>query len=234
MNIRSKLISDALTQRFRELCDERGQGLGFLRFGGGVNPFAQRVRQKLLNISPAQLSEPMGGMRRHDYWAQSRQSHLMEFSPALFGIALGDEMSPVSEDHPPVEPFIELLTAAVSIPKQRIKLLMERYSYPLNFTLPEEDVVREYVLTRVMSHYRSLIEKGSVQAINGDDLMVMLNLVAVHATRSPDLRFLDALNYYYELLPTNWFSRAQQQAVLLASYFALYARSLAAWIREDT
>jgi hypothetical protein len=233
MSIRSKLISDALTQRFRELCDERGQGLGFLRFGGGVNPFAQRVRQKLFNISPAQLSEPMGGMMRHDYWAQSQQPHLIKFSPALFAIALGDEMSPASEEHPPVEPFMELLTTAASEPKRRVALLMERYSYPLNFTLPDEDVVREYVLTRVMSHYRSLIEKGSVQAINGDDLMVMLNLVAVHATRSPDLRFLDALNYYYELLPTKWYLRAHLQAALFASYFALYARALAAWIRED-
>jgi len=47
------------------------------------------------------------------------------------------------------------------------------------------------------------------------------------------LRFLDALNYYYELLPTKWYVRADLQAALFASYFALYARSLAAWIRED-
>jgi hypothetical protein len=232
LNIRSKLISNALEERFRELCDERGQGLGFLRYGGGVNPFAQQVRQKLLNISPAHLVEPMGGIGKPNYWAQPQPPHLMEFQPALFSIAFGEPLSLDSADHPPVEPFMELLTAA-SKPKQRVELLMERYSYPLNFTLPEEDSVREYILTRVMARDRSLIEKGSMDAINGDELMVMLNLVAVHATRSPDLRFLDALNYYYELLPTSWFLRAQLQGVLLASYFALYARALAAWIRED-
>jgi hypothetical protein len=110
---------------------------------------------------------------------------------------------------------------------------MERYAYPLNFTLPAEDLVREYILTRVMSRHRSLIEKGSFEAADGDELMVMLNLIAVHAARSTDLRFLDALNYYYELLPTSWFVRVQLQGVLFASYFALYARALAAWIRED-
>jgi hypothetical protein len=172
-------------------------------------------------------------MRQHNYWAQSQPPHAIEFQPALFSIALGEQMQIGSAGHPPVEPFMELLADATSRSKQRVKLLTERYSYPLNFTLPEEDLVREYLLTQVMSRERSLIEKGSVDAINGDELMVMLNLVAVYATRAPDLRFLDALNYYYELLPTSWFLRAQLQGVLLASYFALYARALAAWIRED-
>lgn len=232
MNIRSKLISDALTERFRELCDERSQGLGFLRFGGDMHPFAQQVRRKLFNISPAQLCEPMGGKGQQDYWAQLQSAHVMEFQPALFSIALDEPVQLASADHPPVKPFMEQLNSAFR-PKQRVELLMERYSYPLNFTLPVEDPVREYVLTRVMSRHRSLIEKGSFEAADGDELMVMLNLVAVHATRSPDLRFLDALNYYYELLPTSWFVRVQLQGVLFASYFALYARALAAWIRED-
>jgi hypothetical protein len=233
MNIRSKLISDALTERFRELCDERSQGLGFLRFGGGAHPFAQQVRRKLFNISPAQLVEPMDGKGQHNYWAQSQPPHVTGFQPALFSLALDEPLQLASADYPPVEPFMEQLTATASRPKQRVGLLMERYSYPLNFTLPEEDLVREYVLTRVMSRHRSLIEKGSFEAADGDELMVMLNLIAVHATRSPDLRFLDALNYYYELLPTSWFVRVQLQGVLFASYFALYARALAAWIRED-
>jgi hypothetical protein len=233
MNIRSKLISNASEQRFRELCDERSHGLSYLRFGGGEHPFANQVRRKLFNISPTQLSEPTGGMREHNYWAQSQQPDIMQFQPALFSIALGEPVSLESADHPPVEPFMELLTAAASIPRQRIKLLMERYSYPLNFTLPEEDVVREYILTRVMSRDRSLIEKGSTDAVNGDDLMVMLNLIAVHATRTPDLRFLDALNYYYELLPDGWQPKEAQHYQLLISYFALYARALAAWIGKD-
>lgn len=232
MNIRSKLISDALKERFRELCDERSQGLGFLRFGGDMHPFARQVRRKLFNISPAQLCEPMGGKGQHISWAQSQPPHVTGFQPALFSLVLDEPLQLASADHPPVEPFMEQLTAT-SRPKQRVELLMERYSYPLNFTLPEEDLVREYTLTRVMSRHRSLIEKGSFESADGDELMVMLNLIAVHATCAPDLRFLDALNYYYELLPKSWFVRVQLQGVLFASYFALYARALAAWIRED-
>ena len=232
MSTRSQLISNALEERFRELCDERSQELVSLRFGSGVNHFADQVRQRLFNISPAQLSEPLGGVRGHECWARSVRPGDVEFRPAIFAIALGEPMSLASEEHPPVEPFAGLLTAAASEPRRRVELLTGRYSYPLNFTLAEEEAVREYVLTRVMSRDRQLIEKGSVDAINGDDLMVMLNLIAVHATRAPDLRFLDALNYYYELLPAGWYLRAEQQAALLASYFALYARSLAAWIRE--
>jgi hypothetical protein len=229
MSTRGQLISNALEGRFRELCDERSQDLVSLRFGGGANHFADRVRQRLLNISPAELT---GGVRGHDCWAQSVRPEDMEFRPALFALALGEPLSLASGEHPPVEPFTGLLTAAASQPERRVELLTGRYGCPLNFTLPEEEAVREYVLTRVMSRDRRLIEKNSMGAVNGDDLMVMLNLIAVHATRAPDLRFLDALNYYYELLPAKWYSRAERQAALLASYFALYARSLAAWIRE--
>jgi hypothetical protein len=110
---------------------------------------------------------------------------------------------------------------------------MHRYNCPLNFTLPEEAEFREFLLRRLMTRDRSLIEKGATEAVNADELLVMLNLIAVHALREPDLRFLDALNYYYELLPARWYENAHEQAILLASYFALYARSLAAWIRED-
>ena len=55
-------------------------------------------------------------------------------------------------------------------------------------------------------------------------------VLALHASRASDLRFLDALNYYYELLPVGWQPKATQHKQLLISFFALYARVLAAWI----
>src|ERR1043165_6651375 len=109
MKIRSKLISDALKERFKELCDERSQGLGFLRFGGEMHPFAQQVRRKLFNISPPQLCEPMGGKGQQGYWAQS---HVTGFQPALFSLALDEPLQLASAEHPPVEPFLEQLTAS--------------------------------------------------------------------------------------------------------------------------
>ena len=60
-------------------------------------------------------------------------------------------------------------------------------------------------------------------AVNSDDLLLRLNLCALYASRASDLRFLDALNYYYELLPAGWQPRGRNPW-LLASYLALYAR----------
>jgi len=55
--------------------------------------------------------------------------------------------------------------------------------------------------------------------------LLKLNLISVHASTAIDLRFLDALNYYYELLPVTVFPESQH-AWLLISWFALYARAL--------
>jgi hypothetical protein len=204
-----------------------------MEFNCGVTPFADRVRAQLSNASPTILAGSLVSMRWPDDWSESEQDQPATFRPSLFAIALGDPVSLRSSEHPPVEHFVELLTTSGADSAQRVHLLMDRYSFPLNFTLPEEEEVREFLLRRLMARDRSLIEKGSIEAVNADDLLVMLNLVGVHALREPDLRFLDALNYYYELLPARWYESAEQQGVLLASYFALYALALAAWIRED-
>lgn len=234
MSIRSKLISDALTERFRELCDERIPGLGSIEFGCGVMPLVDRVRESLSKASPAALGVETRAVSRPDKWSEPvQEDYPKTFRPYLFAIALGHPPPLRAIEHPPVDSAIEFLNASGFDSEQRVRLLMYRYSCPLNFTLPEEAEVREFLLRRLMSRDRSLVEKGATQAVNADELLVMLNLVAVHALREPDLRFLDALNYYYELLPARWYENAHEQGVLLASYFALYARALAAWIRED-
>jgi hypothetical protein len=156
-----------------------------------------------------------------DYWTTSdldcRRS-LLGYRPELR-----------SGEQSPGEPFMKLLTASRADPRRRIQLLAERYSSPLNFTLPFEDEVREYVLMRLMTRDRAGLEKDSGVDVNGDDLLLKLNLVAVMAARTTDLRFLDALNYYYELPRALWPTRACDDS-LMASYHALYAQALAAWI----
>ena len=81
---------------------------------------------------------------------------------------------------------------------------------------------------RLMTADRARIENNSADAVNAEDLLLKLNLISVHASTATDLRFLDALNYYYELLPVTVFPESQH-AWLLISWFALYARALNSW-----
>ena len=60
----------------------------------------------------------------------------------------------------------------------------------------------------------------------------MLSLVAISAAGTTDLRFLDALNYYYELLPSIGLPGAQHHW-LLVSYLTLYAMALAAELHKN-
>jgi len=65
---------------------------------------------------------------------------------------------------------------------------------------------------------RARIEHGSLPLINADDLLLRLNLIAIYSSFTADLRYLDALNYYYELLPADW---------LRIPFLSFYARALA-------
>ena len=55
--------------------------------------------------------------------------------------------------------------------------------------------------------------------------LVPVITIIVHASFTTDLRFLDALNYYYELLPSNWHPMSKHNW-LLASYWSFFARAL--------
>jgi hypothetical protein len=232
MNTRGReLISKALKERFHEVTGETIPRLSTGAAWCDAAPYVQEVHGKLSSASLADVRKLMGGIKEPVAWMESRDE--ATFRAALFACALGYSRRLYPDEHPPVAPFIELLITSRADPKRRVQLLTERYANPLNFTLPAEKGVREFVLTRLMAHERARIEKGAVDEIDADDLLVMLNYVAVHAGCGTDLRFLDALNYYYELLPSGWHGGAKQQGVLLASYLALYAGALAAWIRED-
>lgn len=231
MSMRIKIISHALKERFHDVTVEVMPRLSTESVGSEVAPFVNDVRQKLTNASLADVRNFMGDIKEPVAWMESQEE--TTFGAALFARALGYPQHLHLVEPPPVEPFLELLTASRADPKLRVQLLTERYVNPLNFTLPQEREVREFVLTRLMANERARIEKGSIETVNADDLLVMLNCVAVYAACGTDLRFLDALNYYYELLPMGWHRGAKQQAVLLASYLALYAGALAIWIRDD-
>ncbi len=134
---------------------------------------------------------------------------------------------------PPISPpspaeFLNKLKQQSAAREPLFMLFADRYKWPFNFSFAAEQEIREYVLMRLMTANRARIESSSIAAVDADDLLLLLNLVAVHACASSDLRFLDALNYYYELLPANWRPESQN-AWLLISFFALYARALVSW-----
>lgn len=127
--------------------------------------------------------------------------------------------------HPSPDDFLNQLKIKTAAHEPLFDLLAERYAWPLNFSFHAEDDIREYLLMRLMTADRARIENNSASAVNTDDLLLKLNLISVQASTATDLRFLDALNYYYELLPVNWHPESQH-AWLLISWFALYARAL--------
>ncbi len=124
---------------------------------------------------------------------------------------------------PPTDDLQSLLKSTRTDPHAQFQLLKNHYAFPLNFALPSEERVREYVLGRVMTLHRSSIENAV--AVDNEDLFLSLNLLAINALFTPDLRFLDALNYFYELLPAIPQSQSQVSR-LKVSYLVLYAKAL--------
>jgi hypothetical protein len=148
---------------------------------------------------------------------------------ALQVLALGDHLSSTLVEPPSSVDFLRSLKAEGVDCEQRFKLLTERYSYPLNFITPSEDAIREHVLERLMVQDRRRLEGRSLSAVEVDDFLLKLNLVAIFASCTTDLRFLDALNYYYEVSPSHWRPHARNQW-LLVTYLAFYARALAVFL----
>jgi hypothetical protein len=220
-----ELISQALSERFHELCGVRLSRLS-PETSGEMASFVSQVREQLSASSPADINLRVSGMNAFDDWAMSDTDCLS----SLCALSLGEPLQLHPGTRPPLDDFIKSLNEARTDPERSFELLAERYSCPLNFTLAAEDEAREHILARLMTHDRARVEKNSIERVESRDLLLRLNLVGVHAARTPDLRFLDALNYYYELLPDGWQPKATQHRRLLISYFALYARALAAWI----
>ncbi len=221
--MKRELISRAVARRVDELLGKRVTNLAPDNFGG-LSEFVSSVRRTLLNNSSVELKNLLSCFGASNSWLESQSDCLT----SLRQLALAEPTMARFGSRPPLEPLLQDLKTT-SQHQRRFHLLTERYACPLNFTLPIEDELREYVLLRLMVHDRTRIEKESVFAVDSDNLLLELNLVAVHAATGRDLRFLDALNYYYELLPATWHPQSQH-GWLLTSYFALYARALMAWL----
>ena len=224
MTTTKELIAKALSFRFGELCGERTARIAPETFGE-MSSFVSRVREQLLKASPAEIKNLAPETSAPAGWMVSDKDCLA----ALRALSMGEPSELQPDERPPLDSFLESFAASRKDPARRFSLLAERYRWPQNFSHGAEDEARELVLTGLMVHDRALLEKSSLAAIENSDLWLKLNLCALHAARVPDLRFLDALNYYYELLPFEWQPQTEHNWLLI-SYFALYARALAAWI----
>ena len=213
MSAREAAILDALQRRFSDVRD-RIAGLTPQAFGEAAD-YLKRLQQSLsTNDRPDDNTERVPvGSAGHDC------------IEALCAISLTS-----AQLHPTIPAtdsaqFLELLKECQNDSEKSFRLLAERFSWPPNFSLSTETEIREHVLMCLMVHDRARIEERSIASVDADDLLLKLNLVAVHSRESDDLRFLDALNYYYELLPTNWVPRARHVS-LVVSFLGLYARAL--------
>ena len=213
MSAREDAILDALKRRLSDVRD-RIAGLRPEAFGDAAD-YLKRLRQSL---SSENLSED-------DFSLARAASDGADCVAALCAISLTS--APIDSTIQPVDAaqFLERLKQCRNDSEKRFCLLAERFSWPPNFSRSTEAEIREHVLMRLMVHDRARIEEQSIAGVDADDLLLKLNLLAVHSLSSDDLRFLDALNYYYELLPTDWVPRARHVS-LVVSFLALYARAL--------
>jgi len=160
---------------------------------------ANALRQRYEEISKT-VSQPFSKWSAPVAWFESTSDSLS----AIRALA-ADEPVEYIETSPPDEPvFFEDLMASIRNPQRRFELLTQRYLHPLNVAAPSEHRVREHLLERLMVADRARIEQHSLHLLNPDDLLLRLNLIAIYASFTTDLRYLDALNYYYELLPPDW------------------------------
>lgn len=197
MSTRQQIIVNALRQRYDEVCKSASQ-------------LAPGAIGKTEQLTPWTAPKT---------WFKSFSDSLT----AIRALAANEQVECI-EAMPPDEPnFYSDLQGAIREPQRRFELLTVRYVHPLNIAAPSETGIREHLLERLMVADRSRIEQHSLEQLNADDLLLRLNLIAIYASFTTDLRFLDALNYYYELLPSNW----STQNWLRLSFLKFYLRALA-------
>jgi hypothetical protein len=106
---------------------------------------------------------------------------------------------------------------------ERIEVLYNRYRSPLSIGLASEADVAEELLRQLMVPDRAKLEAGT--EFDAEMVLLKLNLVGVRAMVTRDLRYLDALNYFYEL-PRRSLMRMRSNPRLLAFWLCIYAQVL--------
>ncbi len=99
----------------------------------------------------------------------------------------------------------------------------DRYRCPLNIGIMSELDVAEELLRQLMVPDRAKLQTGAECDV--DEVLLKLNLVGIRALITRDLRYFDALNYFYEL-PRRPLTRMRTNPHLLAFWLCIYAQLL--------
>ncbi len=145
------------------------------------------------------------------------------FLDSLCVIALGGKVEYRPLDRGPA-PLLPLELNKLSR-DERFYALCARYRCPLNIGVASESGVAEELLRQLMVPDRAKLEAG--EEFDADFVLLKLNLVGIRAMITRDLRFLDALNYFYEL-PQRSLARMRTSPRFLAFWLCIYAQLLSA------
>ena len=217
MSTRQQIIVNALRQRYGEVCNTASQ-LAPNAFGE-MTDFVLHLRNHLITAPEGQQFRKWTAP---ETWFESRCDSLT----AIRALAVDKQVECIEAPSPDELVFFNDLQASIREPQRRFELLTTRYLHPLNVAASSEQRVREHLLERLMVADRSRIEQHSLHLLNADDLLLRLNLIAIYASFTTDLRYLDALNYYYELLPSAWYPESPHNW-LRVSFLNFYVRALA-------
>jgi hypothetical protein len=178
-----------------------------------------------LGATSTRVSSFLSGPDAFQDWRTAPQwTHChASLAACLIGIGLGDA---IAHHASAGEPTALSCADFKKLPAQaRVQALSVRYRCPRNIGLESESGVAEELLRQLMVKDRTKLEVGL--EFEADDVLLKLNLVAVCARMKRDLRFLDALNYYYEL-PRRSLVRLRRNPQLLAAWLCIYAQLLCA------
>jgi hypothetical protein len=214
-------IAQALRQRLGELCTASADRISPGRFGD-QSSFATQVIKILQSekISPG-TEIPGFDASSQPRWIDSEEDGLA----FLHRLVLGEPPPMNFKNTSPPEDAGTFLKTLQENKSEGFRLLIQRYRCPLNLHLDSEKDVAEFLLYQLMVPKRVKLDKGNLDSLNHDELLLMLNYVAVYAAGSRDLRFIDSLNYYFERLPVSWTPQGTYPWLLI-TFYALYARAL--------
>jgi len=224
LNTRNALISRALQQRYAQV-RKKVEALDPRDFDRvhHLEHFVVRARERVIDHAAG---------RKYDEWKLPRAWFDDEVESLVsLRQLVTEEPFTFKESAPPSDTnFPQRIREASRDPSERFRLLEARYSHVLNFCAPSENLIREHVLERLMVQDRALIERDSWRGMNMDDLLLRLNLIGIYSSTSTDLRFLDALNYYFALFSSVSNPKSRHDW-LFVSFLALYARALSIHIQ---
>lgn len=171
--------------------------------------FAREVERSLSNSAAARTPLP-----ECDWWDTN-----LDFEDALAAAATGRPVvltpTRISLEAAPGR-IISCAAAAVS------SAIVARYSCPWNIVRLSENAFAEEALRYLMVADRA---RSGVNADPERLRWVLLNLLAIRSQILPDLRFLDALNYFFEQLSRPW-AVSDLNARLAAAFLGNYAAAL--------